>query len=392
MNKLKTIKMIFAGAAISLSSAYASDKALVDTLVSGGYLTEEQADRILSKEAASFSSKGKETKKVRFNGRLHYQYDALNSEANDGDEGSTNHFYFRRLRMGAKASLSDNWYAETVLEFAGDENPEIGLDKAYIGYKASSAADFALGFKKVPFGYEETESSAKIPVIERSAATRFFSDDIDFGVRHSGIFVKGKLDGGFKYAASFTNAIQGEGSRLGGTSSASTNFMAVGSVRWSGKLSDDVKLTIGVDGGYQSENNVVDDQVTAFATYAALEAYGAKLVAEYIKGSYDEAGADPFGYHVTLSYRAGSWEPVVRYTYVDADGSSTGIDEDELIRRAPSGVTASDEELSAVYLGVNYHFNKAVKFMLGYEMAETEGTGGEEVEIDGVRARVQLLW
>jgi len=30
--------------------------------------------------------------------------------------------------------------------------------------------------------------------------------------------------------------------------------------------------------------------------------------------------------------------------------------------------------------------------MAGYEMAETDSDGGDEVEIDGLRARLQVLW
>lgn len=379
-----------AGAALSFSTAYAADEALLDTLVTGGYLTQEQASRLLSADAASFSAKGKETEKVRFNGRLQLQYDALNSEADNGDKATTNHFYFRRVFFGAKANLSDNWYAETVLDFAGDEAPELNFDKAIIGYKASNAADFNFGFTKIPFGYEETSSSASIPTIERSATTRFFSDDIDFGSRHTGIHVKGKFDGGFKYAASVGNAYQGEGSRLGGTSSSTTDYILAGRLQWDGDISENVSGTIGIDGAYAADNEVVEDQITAFGIHAALEVYGFKVVAEYLQAEFDESEQDPSGYYITLSYKAGKWEPVFRYSHMDADGF--GIDEDELIRRAAAGVSASDQEIDSFYFGVNYHVNKAVKVMVGYEMAETEGDNGAEVEIDGLRARLQLLW
>ncbi len=30
--------------------------------------------------------------------------------------------------------------------------------------------------------------------------------------------------------------------------------------------------------------------------------------------------------------------------------------------------------------------------MVGYEMAETDSDTGDEVDVDGVRARVQILW
>ena len=61
---------------------------------------------------------------------------------------------------------------------------------------------------KVPFEYEETSSSSKLPTIERSAVNRFFADDIDFASRHAGLHAKGKLGGGFSYAAAVVNGVQ----------------------------------------------------------------------------------------------------------------------------------------------------------------------------------------
>ena len=105
-----------------------------------------------------------------------------------------------------------------------------------------------------------------------------------------------------------------------------------------------------------------------------------------------EAG-DAFGYSLRASYKAGKWEPVVRFSYVKAE--EFVIDTDELIRRAPSGGTVSgtDNEIASYYVGMNYHLSKATKIMLGYEMADAENSEGtDEAEVAGLRARVQVLW
>ena len=65
----------------------------------------------------------------------------------------------------------------------------------------------------------------------------------------------------------------------------------------------------------------------------------------------------------------------------------------ELIRRAPSGGSLSGQggELDSTYVGINYYYSKAVTFMAGYEDAEsTDGT--TTYAMDGLRARVQVLW
>ena len=169
------------------------------------------ANLLQADEGLSLKAKGKETIELRFNGRLQAQYDSLTMTG----EPSTNHFYFRRLFLGAKAKLSNGIYAESVFDFAGDENPEVAFDKAIIGYKFDNGVTGILGFQKVPFGFEETTSSSKLQTIERSAINRFFADDIDFSSRHMGVHAKGKLDSGLSYAWAVVNSAQGEGSRLG---------------------------------------------------------------------------------------------------------------------------------------------------------------------------------
>ena len=75
--------------------------------------------------------------------------------------------------------------------------------------------------------------------------------------------------------------------------------------------------------------------------------------------------------------------------------SSWKIDSDELIRRAPAGGSLDSGELRSNYIGINYYYSKAVTFMAGYEDAESIGLKGnlnKEYTMDGLRARVQVLW
>ncbi|MFP4167178.1 MAG: porin [Opitutales bacterium] len=383
------------------SSAFANtNDALLDLLVKKGVLTKQEATEVAeevernkaadkqteSDREIAFSAKGKETIKLRFNGRMQAQYDALSMEENGTDLPSTNHFYFRRLFLGAKAELENGMYAETVLDFAGDENPDIAFDKAVFGYAFNDALNARMGYQKVPFGFEETSSSSKLPAIERSAANRFFADDIDFSSRHTGLHATGALGNGFRYAGAFVNAAQGEGSRLLGSSNASNDMAAFGRLQWQ---SND--LTLGVDGGTQSNNSVVNDDVTAFTGYVNYKMNGLDLLGEYFTADMEDA-EDVDGYALRASYRLDKFEPVVRYAHLKAD--SFEIDSDELIRRAPSGGTVSgtDNEIDSFYVGLNYYISPAVTFMAGYEYAEAENAQGADVEINGFRSRLQLLW
>lgn len=390
LNKLTQVSA-FGLALCGATGFAASNDALLDLLVKKGVLSESEATEVAKEIEASESlevkAKGKETVELRFNGRVQAQYDGLSMEENGTDLPSTSHFYFRRIFLGAKAKLSNGIYAETVLDFAGDTNPEIAFDKAIVGYKFDDAFTGVLGFQKVPFGFEETSSSSKLPTIERSAANRFFADDIDFSARHMGLHAEGDLGGGFSYAAALVNSAQGEGSRLGGASNSSNDLGVFARVQWSGE-----GLTVGADFGQQKENLVTGGDVTAFTGYVNYKMDGLDLLGEYFQGDLDDA-EDVKGYALRAAYRMGKFEPVLRYSHVKADAFD--IDTDELIRRAPSGGTVSgtDNEIDSFYFGANYYLSKATTLMLGYEIADAENSAGtDEAEVAGLRARVQVLW
>ena len=400
INKLTTLAAVAAFSCVA-SGYGASNDALLDLLVKKGVLTASEATDVAAElkeenKGVTFSAKGKETVKLRFNGRMHYQYDGLDMEDNGVDQPSTNHFYFRRLRLGAKATHENGLFAETVVDFADND---LSIIKAVAGYEYSDALTASFGYQKVPFGFEQTISSAKIKTIERSAANRFFTNDIKFAGRHSGLQAKGNLGGGFSYTAALVNSAGGEGSKLMGATNASNDLAYFGRLQWKND-----GLIIGVDGGHQSNNYVKSlngDQkvdpakptfdVTAFTGYVNYKFEGLDLLGEYFSGDLGNQG-DVDGYALRAAYKMGKFEPVVRYSHFEADAFE--IDTDALIRRAPKGgtVTGGDNEINSYYFGLNYYYNKAVSFMVGYEMADADSDTGEEVEVDGVRARVQVLW
>jgi phosphate-selective porin OprO/OprP len=366
-------------------------------LVKKGVLTDAEATAVAAElkeenKDVTFSAKGKETVKLRFNGRMHFQYDSLDSEVNGADVASTNHFYFRRLRLGVKATHENGLFTETVLDLARDGNNDepnygVSIDKAVAGYEFSDAFTGMVGYQKVPFGFQETTSSSKIKTIERSAANRFLADDIDFAGRHTGLHAKGNLGGGFSYAAAIVNGAQGEGSRLLGTAQASNDLAAFGRVQWAGN-----DLTLGFDAGNQSNNDVVGQDVTAFTAYANYKFEGFDILGEYFSADMGDQ-EDAEGYSLRVAYKFDKFEPVFRYSRLKND--TFVIDADELIRRAPSdgaSATGGDNEIDSYYFGFNYYYNKAVSLMVGYEIAETDSDTDDEVEIDGLRARLQVLW
>ncbi|MEN8662626.1 MAG: porin [Lentimonas sp.] len=394
LNKFTQLAALSAAALMGTSAYAASNDALLDLLVKKGVLTESEATAVAAElkeenEGFSISAKGSETVKLRFNGRLQGQYDSLGGEVNGADTPTTNHFYFRRLFFGVKANLDNGVYAETVFDVAGEE---FAFEKASLGYKFDEKLNTQFGFQKVPFGFEETSSSSKLTTIERSVANRFFADQIDFSARHTGIHAQGDLGAGFSYAAALVNGAQGEGSKLWGDAEADNALAYFGRLQWESN-----GLTVGADAGAgsNSDSKVSGNNVTAYTGYINYKLDGFDLLGEYFHGDLDDLGKVD-GYSLRASYRFGKFEPVVRFSHLEADDFD--IDVDELIRRAPSGTDALasgpnvGNEIDSFYFGANYYYSKALTFMAGYEMAEAENDAGTEVEVDGFRARIQVLW
>lgn len=335
---------------------------------------------IQAQEELVMKAKGKETIEVRFNGRFQAQYDTLTTKTDAADLPGTSKFYFRRLFLGAKAKLSNGMYGESVFDFA-DEG--VGIDKAIVGHKFDNGVTGILGYQKVPFGFEETTSSSKLPTIERSCINRFFADDIDFAARHMGIHAKGK-SGGVSYAWALVNSSQG----LSDASRDQGNDYA-GFFRIQSSFDD---ITIGVDLGQQVNNTVTDSDVTATTAYVNYKSDGLNLLAETFDGDLEQSG-NVSGLALRASYKVGDLEPVVRYSKVESD--TFQIDTDELIRRATNSgnITGENNQLTSYYAGLNYYYSKAATFMLGYESADAENTAlGTVHNVDGFRARLQLLW
>ena len=352
-----------------------------------------------------FTAKNAETIALRFNGRVHFQYDNLYSEDESGNETRTNQFYFRRLRLGAKATVKGDWSAETVYEFNSDNGNGGSVDKAVLVKPVrvfDQKAKLRFGLDKVPFGLEENQSSTAISTIERSVATRFFSDDVDLGVRHNGINLTtiDKKATGLVYSLHIGNSAQGGGSRVGGTSQASNSlgYWARAQYKF-----DEKNTLVGVDYAHVSdlESSAAAGAVDAYSIYLKTKVSNVKLQAEYIFGEIEEVGYDSRsqGYNIIASTRLWKWEPVISYSYLETDSAAFGIDSDELVRRsssAGSSIAAArgqEAEISALYLGFNYHVNKSVKYMFGYEIVDAESSSTNDAnDITGFRARIQLLF
>jgi len=405
-SKLLTLVAFLTGA----SFAFAQDsKALIDVLIQKGILNQEEAAKIqkdLVKEntAADVStSHGKFLSKVTISGRFQVQYAGLSTDISGttADPAATNHFFMRRMYLGAKADLGAGWTGNLNYDFAGTT-----FDAAFIQYKHSDMAVLDIGFRKVPFGLEEWyTSSSSLRAIERSPGTRFFVEGnngrrLGAGSYRTGLFLGGKDASGLFYNLAVTNPERDEsGAGVTSAGSASTNSPAywanVGYVNKFKEGSLTLSGSVGVLPDQGGKTLGAGNDLTVYNLFAQFTSGPFDLQLEYF-GSNNDKGASATrdsgssAWSIQPAYKFGNAEGVVRYSYVDSDGR--GLTTSDLIRSAPSGGTM--DKLSEMFVGMNYYFRgNDVKWQIGYIHGESKDAlsgATAQATTDGIRSMMQV--
>lgn len=405
INKITSLAAI-AAVSCAASSYAASNDALLDLLVEKGVLSQTEATTVAKELKASepvfVGVKGKAVSEIKLTGRLHFQYDNI---GNDGGFDERDRFSFRRIYLGAEAKFSEGWYGKIIGNFGGEDDG-ISIDKAVVGWKYDPKAEFEFGYTKAPFGYYETTSSSKIKTVERSIANRTFveSDGFRLGGRHTGAFAKGKLGGGFSYNAALVTSSPSN-DRDDKSNDEKDGLGAFGRLQWKSEKTDNGQLLIGADVAFMQNGSDYADKGSSKSGSGDSLAYG--LHANYSIGDFNVSAEglfgtiedqkvagediDVFGFTVTPSYQINDkWEVVAAYSTVDSDGGNL-LDADDLIRRSEAG--SGYDEGESVYLGFNYFIKgNDLKLSGGYEIANFEADGKDDLEVNAFRLRLQALF
>lgn len=339
--------------------------------------------------------------KLAFSTRLQAQYAAIGTDIdNAGDPADTNHLFIRRAYFGIKGQLVDNATAVITYDFASSN-----FDAAYIDWELNDRNSLNVGLTKVPFGFEEFQtSSGSLKAIERSAVTRFFVEPnngrrLGAGVYRNGVFLKGK-NGNWDYQIALTNP-----ERISSPTSAgndSNNGIAPWAYAGYKQAIGDGYLRSGVSFGYLPDQGGTvlgaGDDLLVGSLFFDYSQNNFRVSSE-IMSSDNEQGAAPgqdsnsWGYFIQPSYRfSEKWEGVFRYSYVDSDGR--GINLSDAVRSAPSGGTM--DTLKEAYFGGNYFFhgdNLKLQFGLVYGKSQDALDGTEaKAESFGARTMLQLQY
>ena len=422
--KISSTTTVVAAALLSLAALYsnAQDKATLDLLVSKGVITKEEASK-LSKGNVKIVAKDKNVKGIKITGRIQTQYENINVEgfgaAGTSHAASKNDFIMRRLFLGAEANLGSGWSGTVVADFGRSGDDKNYLENAYI----TKAIDWELlhgkldiGYKKVNFGFEENTSASKLLSVERSLATRYWTEGnngrrLGFGARHTGIFWNGKIDEieGLEYGAAVTSPYNDNPTEI--PSSADNTLAYWANVAYSGSIEEDISFKIGVNFGYSPDTtstNVSGGSVWGLNPYVTANLYGFNIWGEFLISGIENGDitrtedATPMGVNVGIEYRfdIGEWGkigPTVRYSWLDTDGR--GVSVSDGIRNANNAPGYSSfYAAQSVYAGVNWYImDDSVKFQLGYEWAQFNGTPSNKsasnfAESNTVRAQMQILF
>jgi len=417
--KLKWLALL-GGALIATGSALAQDSGpLVDLLVKKGIVTDQEAEELradLGREAASgvlaTIDGGKSTVGLVFTGRIQVQYNNFSGSI-DGAAANPvalSHFILRRIYFGVKADLGAGWSSTLNYDFAS-----LSFDAAFISWKKDDTLITDIGFKKVPIGLEEWEtSSGSLKAIERSPITRYFVEGnngrrLGAGSYRLGVFAGGAFANGVSYNVAVTNPERDEFSTLTGNSdpgvqgsgtAANNNFAYWANVGYKAKLNESSSYHFGGSVGFLPDQGGLvlgkGDNLTVYSVYGVLNLSSFELAGEYWAGDNQHGvsatrDAKPTGYWIQPSFKfTEKIEGVVRYSYVDSDGRGVNISDGTRVSVSGGTMNTMDEW----YVGGNYYFRgNDVKLQFGYVITESHDTvtgAFAHARAEGVRSQMQV--
>ena len=210
--KKAIISLLVAGAVVA---ANAQDKALLETLVKKGMLTQQEAAQI-AKDSVAVTPATKSTKSIKIfgGGQGWYSWGKNSVKSGTASFSQQNGFTLRYVKLGVEADVGGGWSAEVVTDFGTEGESKNYLDKVVASKKIDLDylnGTLQLGLRKVNMGYEQNMDDFGQLAVERSVATYFFTrnEGKNFGSRTVGVFWDGNITqvDGLYYGAAVTSGV-----------------------------------------------------------------------------------------------------------------------------------------------------------------------------------------
>lgn len=408
--KKAIISLLVAGAVIA---ANAQDKALLETLVKKGMLTQQEAAQI-AKDSVAVTPATKSTKSIKIfgGGQGWYSWGKNSVKAGTGSFDQQSGFTLRYVKLGIEADVGGGWSAEVVTDFGTEGASKNYLDKVVASKKIDLDylnGTLQLGLRKVNMGYEQNMDDFGQYAVERSVATYFFTryEGKNFGSRTVGVFWDGNITqvDGLYYGAAVTSGVSEGGVENFITdaqnSSALSFWVNAGYKNVADIKGETLSYDLGINFGYapQGSTSLAYTQkgsVWGINPYATINWRGLTLIGEFFLQQVEDytPGRTPMGANFTAAYKMdiGEWgaiEPVFRASYVTTNGMG--------LKSAYTGDDPGNINLNQAmtfYGGVNWYATTAVKTSLGYEFGYYDQGDAvvERVYGNTVWAQVQVLF
>lgn len=121
-----------------------------------------------------------------FSGNIMVDYDKFDNifieNSHESSEEGGSELEIRRLRLGVESDFNNDWSAK----FKIDVKDGVEVKDAYLKYSGWEFADFTVGKQKEPFGLERLMSSKNLLMIERTMINGSISPARNYGVKASG--------------------------------------------------------------------------------------------------------------------------------------------------------------------------------------------------------------
>lgn len=416
------MRKLFVGIFISVLtvSAFAQDKALLETLVKKGMLTQQEATQI-AKASVIVTPEAKATKSIKVTGGMQGWFKWAGSDVSSGSASidDVSGFELRYIKVGMEADIGSGWSANIVMDFGSEASKRNYLDRVVVAKKVDIEyidGKIEIGLRKSNMGVEQITDDFGLLAISRSVSTDFFTSpnhaqlgEKNFGGRTVGVFWDGEISQieGLYYSVAVTSETT-EGSKdiINNISADSglSYYVAVGYKNVIELEGETLSYNIGVNSGYASKGfkNIANSkgEVYGLNPYLKLKYGGFTAMAEMFYQSVEKSNAanktaSPLGVNAIVAYKfdlddtMGAIEPVARFSYVTSGGLGVNsIKKDD-------GTYATFNQAKAVYVGINWYTTKSIKTSLGYEYAMyTSGTDAAYKEVDNntVLAQLQVVF
>ena len=398
---------------------FAQDKALLETLVKKGMLTQQEATQI-AKESVAVVPASKATKSIRIYGGVQGWFKWANNDITHGNANmeEISGFELRYVKVGLQADVGNGWSADIVMDFGSEGDKRNYLDKVIIS-KAIDVecikGEFQIGMRKSEMGIEQTTDDFKLLAIDRSVATNFFTRAGNtiagtskcFGSRTVGVFWNGEVPQveGLHYGLAATSEIT-EGSTSGVINNINANsglsyYVSVGYKNIIEFDEEVLSYDIGLNTGYASKGfttNNIKSEILGLNPYLQIKYANFTAMAEFFyqdvdNGKHATSTAEPMGVNFILAYKfdmspsMGAIEPVLRFSYVSANSMGIAVSSDN--------ISYYFDEAKTVYIGANWYMTDAIKTSIGYEYGKfTNGASANarELESNTILAQLQVVF